>query len=117
MMSIFENTKFEGPVSTDGEHVPSSPGVYLVCTYASGGDKILGVYESEDMRASLLSNPKRQCWEKNKLTGSDTYSGNIELTVHYFVEPDRRTREKLCRKIIDNRPYKVICNDPIADDF
>lgn len=107
-MAIFDGTDFKGSLPISGEGLPSSAGVYLICTESAGGIKILGVYEGADMLASMKSNPKSECWKKHEDKGLDVY---------YFVEDDPSKRERLCRKTIDGRWYDVVCNDPPMDDF
>ena len=50
-MPTFDKYDFTGPVEIGG--LPSSPGLYLITTDASGGIKLLGVYDGgNDMRSS-----------------------------------------------------------------
>jgi hypothetical protein len=108
-MAIFDNVRYDGPAPITGEGVPETPGIYLVCTEASGGEMILGVYEGDNIHQSLLSNPKAPCWEKNRQNGLVVYW----LTMN---EPKPK-RSSFCRRTIMNRWYTVPCNDPPRDDF
>ena len=106
-MPAFDGTDFEGPMDID--RLPGLPGVYLIVTDASGGVKILGAYEAEDAKASAASNPRRECWEKNR-KDSDP--------VAYFREerdPDRR--QALVFGIHQRRAYPLVCSELPKDDF
>lgn len=118
MMPKFDNIEFDGPFDIDGiDEIPDYPGVYLICTEASGGLKIIGVYEGENVKMSIRTNPKRECWERNMSNGPNAYKKKITLTGYSLNEPDKDKREQLCRRIVSNRPYRVVCNDLIRDDF
>lgn len=106
-MAIFDGMDFAGPVGIDG--LPHQPGVYLVCTDASGGIKILGAYDADDMAASSAANPKRACWAKNK-KDSEPYAFHIRVD-----SPSKR--EDIVRGIAERRFYKLDCYDPPRDDF
>ncbi len=106
-MPAFDGTEFTGPVGISD--LPHIPGVYIITTEASGGVKILGVYDGEDMNSSAASNPKRGCWEKNR---KDT-----EPTAFYREERDPDKRLSLIFGIMQRRFYGLVCNDPIKDDF
>jgi hypothetical protein len=108
-MVIFDGNKYEGPVPVTGEDVPNGPGVYLICTDSAGGIKILGVYESDDMRMSIANNPKSKCWKENCDNGLSAY--------YLMMDAPQTKREDLCRRTIENRWYRVVCNDPPMDDF
>ena len=107
-MPIFNKYDFIGPVEiTD---LPSSPGLYLITTDASGGIKLLGVYDGgNDMRASAEKNPKKDCWQKNRK--------DSDPVAYYIPEDDPRKKDTICRGIIDRRYYEMVCNDPPRDDF
>ena len=107
-MAIFDRYEFAGPAEI--ADLPSSPGVYLITTDASGGIKLLGVYDGgDDMKISAEKNPKKDCWQKNR---KDT-----DPVAYYILENDGKTRERICRSIIDRRFYEMVCNDPPRDDF
>ena len=107
-MPIFDRYEFIGPVEiTD---LPTSPGLYLITTDASGGIKLLGAYDGgDDMRTSAANNPKKDCWQKNR---KDT-----DPVAYYISENDPKRRGSICRSIIDRRFYEMVCNDPQRDDF
>ena len=108
MMAIFDGIEFTGPV--DLSDIPSAAGVYLITTEASGGIKLLGIYDGgDDMRSSAGKNPKKECWQKNR---KDT-----DPAAFYVQENDPKRRERICRGIIDRRFYEMVCNDPPRDDF
>ena len=107
-MPIFDGMEFTGPVEIDD--LPSSPGVYFITTDASGGVKLLGIYNGgDDIKGSSEVNPKRDCWQKNR---KDT-----DPVAYYILENDPKKRESICRGIIDRRYYEMVCNDPPRDDF
>ena len=107
-MPTFDKYEFTGPVEI--RDLPSFPGLYLITTDASGGIKLLGVYDGgNDMKASAERNPKKDCWQKNR---KDT-----DPVAYYILENDHKTRNDICRKIIDRRFYEMVCNDPPKDDF
>ena len=107
-MPIFDKYDFIGPVEI--KDLPSSSGLYLITTDASGGIKLLGVYDGgNDMKASAEKNPKKDCWQKNR---KDT-----DPVAYYILEQDAGKRNRICRGIIDRRSYEMVCNDPPQDDF
>ena len=106
-MPTFDGMTFEGPMEI--ADLPHSPGVYLIVTDASGGVKIIGAYEGTDMNQSAADNPKRGCWMKNR---KDT-----DPVAYCKVESDASEREKLVLNMMFRRPYELVCNDPIRDDF
>ena len=106
-MTWFDGTDFEGPIEI--ADLPHEPGVYLITTDASGGVKIIGAYEAEDMGRSASENPKRLCWTKNR---KDT-----DPVAYYLLEKEKDAREKLVLNVMLRRPYDLVCNDPIRDDF
>ena len=106
-MPLFDNMMFTGPVEIDS--LPHTAGAYIITTDASGGVKILGAYEGDDIHSSAVTNPKRQCWEKNR---KDT-----DPVAYYIEEKDPKRREDICRGLIDRRYYDMVCNDPRTDDF
>ncbi|MBO6083479.1 MAG: hypothetical protein J6O90_00140 [Candidatus Methanomethylophilaceae archaeon] len=106
-MPAFDGIEFTGPVPTDG--LPPVPGVYLITTYASGGVKLLGVYEAEDMNASSAANPKRDCWMKNRM--------DTDPEAYYLEEKDPSKRADIVLGVMHRRFYNLTCNDPIRDDF
>ena len=107
-MPTFDKYEFTGPVEI--RELPSSPGLYLITTDASGGIKLLGVYDGgNDMKTSAEKNPKKGCWQKNR---KDT-----DPVTYYILEDDARRRDSICRSIIDRRYYEMVCNDPPRDDF
>ena len=108
MSAIFDGITYSGPADISGSDIPSEPGVYLIVTDSAGAQKILGVYGSDDMRRSIADNPKRACWEKNKDSG---------LGAYYTVIGDASERDRLVRRTVDVRCYKVMCYDPPTDDF
>lgn len=107
-MAIFDGITYSGPIDVNGQDMPAEPGVYLICTDSAGGSKIIGVYESDDMKKSISGNPKRSCWEKNRDDGLEAY---------YFIEKDASKRERLVRRTVEVRCYKIPCYDPPMDDF
>ena len=108
MMAIFDGIDFKGPVEISD--LPEIPGSYIIVTDASGGIKILGAYDGgENIKASAASNPKRQCWEKNR---KDT-----DPVAYYVAENDPKKRERIWRGLMDRRFYEMVCNDPLKDDF
>ncbi len=106
-MVWFDGMDFEGPMEIDA--LPHSPGVYLITTDASGGVKILGAYQAADVNADAAQNPKRDCWMKNR---KDT-----DPVAYYMKEEDTEAREKIVLAFMYRRPYDLVCNDPIRDDF
>ena len=106
-MVWFDGMDFEGPMEIG--KLPHSPGVYLITTDASGGVKIIGVYQAADMGADAAQNPKRNCWIKNR---KDT-----DPVAYCMAEPDADAREKIVLAFMYRRPYDLVCNDPIRDDF
>ena len=107
-MPTFDGIEFTGPVEIS--NLPNSPGVYMITTDASGGVKILGIYDGgNDMRKSSESNPKKDCWMKHR---KDT-----DPVAYYIAEDDLGKRPSICRGIIDRRYYDMPCNDPPKDDF
>ena len=106
-MPAFDGTEFQGPMDID--RLPGLPGVYLIVTDASGGVKILGAYEAEDAKASAASNPRRECWQKNR-KDSDP--------VAYFREDrDLGKRQELVFGIHQRRFYGLVCSELPKDDF
>ncbi len=107
-MPIFDGIEFTGPAEIDD--LPNAPGAYIITTDASGGVKILGAYDGgEDMNASANSNPKKECWHKNR---KDT-----DPVAYYVEESDPDKRIRICRGLIERRYYEMVCNDPPRDDF
>ena len=116
MTAIFDGKKFEGPSSIDGEGIPSSPGVYLICTGSAGGDKIIALYESDDMRKHMVSNPDRGEWMRNKDDGNNGFNDD-QLRAYDLLENSASIREDIIYKIVDRRPYRIPCYKPPTDDF
>lgn len=107
-MPTFDGMDFTGPVAIDS--LPSGPGMYIITTDASGGVKILGAYDGgNDMNASAKSNPKKDCWMKNR---KDT-----DPVAYYITESDAGKRGRICRGLIERRYYEMVCNDPPRDEF
>jgi len=107
-MPTFDGMMFTGPVGID--ELPNVPGMYIITTDASGGVKILGAYDGgNDMNASAKTNPKRDCWQKNR---KDT-----DPVAYYIAENDAKKRDNICRGLIERRFYEMVCNDPLKDDF
>lgn len=107
-MPIFDGMEFTGPVEIG--NLPGIPGAYIITTDASGGVKLLGAYDGgDDMKASAGSNPKKDCWMKNR---KDT-----DPVAYYIAETDPKRRESICRGLIERRFYEMVCNDPPRDEF
>ena len=106
-MPAFDGTDFQGPMEID--QLPAIPGVYLIVTDASGGVKILGAYEAEDCKASAASNPRRECWQKNR---KDT-----DPAAYFREERDPVKRQELVLGIHQRRFYGLVCSEPPKDDF
>ncbi len=115
-MTIFDGMDFIGPLDIDGNDVPESPGIYLICTGSSGGEKIIALYESDNMKDSIINNPKRDCWEKNRTDGNFTYNDE-KLRSYYLLNNDESERQRIVKKIVERRPYKIVCYEPPRDDF
>ena len=99
---------FTGPCGADA--LPGSPGIYLVCTESSGGIRVLGVYESDDIRSHVSSNPRAREWGSYEDGNGIFFYGSGPIT-------DRDARASKVRDIIDTRPYAVPCVDRIEDDW
>ena len=106
-MVWFDGMDFTGPIEIDV--LPHTAGIYLITTDASGGVKIIGAYKATDMHDDAAQNPKRGCWEKNR---KDT-----DPVAYWMAEPDADAREKIVLAFMYRRPYDLVCNDPIRDDF
>ncbi len=106
-MPAFDGIDFDGPM--DISALPHEAGVYIITTEASGGVKILGVYEGEDANASAAGNPKKGCWEKNR---KDT-----DPVAYFRPERDPDARQKAIWGIMQRRFYGIVCNDPLKDEF
>ncbi len=106
-MPAFDGIDFRGPMEISA--LPHEAGVYIIATEASGGVKILGIYEGGDMCASAAENPKRGCWEKNR---KDT-----DPVAYCRLEKDPAVRERIVLGVMQRRFYGVVCNDPIKDEF
>ena len=106
-MPTFDGIDFTGPMEIS--ELPHGPGVYIVTTYASGGVKILGAYEGDDMNLSAEKNPKRDCWIKNR---KDT-----DPVAYCLNETDPDKRISIVYNIMQRRFYGLVCNDPIRDEF
>lgn len=106
-MPTFDGMDFDGPMEI--ENLPHIPGVYLITTDASGGVKIIGAYQGTDVCADAASNPKRACWMKNR---KDT-----DPVAYCMRETDADARERIVLAFMYRRPYDLVCNDPIKDDF
>ena len=116
-MPTFDGIDFTGPVGIDG--LPSGPGVYIITTPASGGIKVLGAYEAEDMCQSAGTNPKRPCWEKRSRDVDDaTYRhAGTGPAAYYHPESDPQRRASMVIDIMYRSFYGLECNDPVKDDF
>ncbi len=108
MATVFDGMDFEGPNPLESLSLPSAPGIYIVATEASGGVKMLGIYQADDMLADFSSHEKRECWEKNADQGLDVFYRQID---------DIKERDRACRKMISDRWYRLDCVDPPRDDF
>jgi len=100
--------RFQGPLSMDGTDLPSQSGIFIVGTLSSGGIKMLGIYDADDMKGAFLNHEKKDCWKNNQDRG---------LNLYYLEVEDPREREKTCRKMVMDRWYPVPCVDLPKDDF
>ena len=116
MTAIFDGKRFEGPLGIDGEGFPESPGIYLICTGSAGGDKIIALYESKDIRKDIIENPDREEWMRNKDDGNNGY-GDDALRSYYLLENSDGIRQDMIVKIVERRPYRIPCYRPPMDDF
>ncbi|MGN1045325.1 MAG: hypothetical protein ACI4Q9_05165 [Candidatus Methanomethylophilaceae archaeon] len=105
---ILRDIEFNGPYGPEG--LPDEPGVYLVCTESSGGIRILGVYEGDDMRSHASTNPRSPEWKDHEDNNGIFFYGSGTIR-------DRDARVSKVLDIIDTRPYDVPCVDRIADDW
>lgn len=115
-MVIFDGKDYVGPVGIDGKDVPSIGGLYLICTGASGGERIIALYESDDMKDSIVNNPDRGMWERYRMGNGDMYSDN-DLRCYYIALNDQSERERLLRRTVDIRPYDIPCYRMPKDDW
>lgn len=105
---IMRNIEFKGPFPMEKE-APESAGLYLVCTESSGGIRLIGVYEADNIRESIETNEFREKW--NDYVDMDLF--------YYYSESDMSPEKRFekCRDIIDTRPYAVTCVNAICDDW
>ena len=116
MTAIFDGKKYEGPYTIDAKDVPPTPGVYLICTGSSGGEKIIALYESDDMKTHMTSNPERDEWFRNKDDGNNSYNDDA-LRTYYLEEKSQSIRQDIILKMVERRPYRIPCYRPPVDDF
>ena len=114
MSAIFDGKRFEGPNPIDGEGTPDSPGVYLICTDSAGGEKIIGLYQSDNMREHMRNNPERKDWEPHV---ANEGFGRSSLHSFFIVIEKESDRLSMIYGIVDRRPYRIPCYRPPADDF
>ena len=115
-MVIFDGREYIGPVDIDGNDIPSISGVYLICTGASGGERIIALYLSDDMKGSIMTNPDREMWKRYRNDDGDIYSDNA-LRCYYIQIDDPSEREMLIRRTVDIRPYDIPCYRMPKDDW
>ena len=115
-MVIFDGNDYVGPVGIDGDDVPSVGGVYLICTGASGGERIIALYDADDMKESIQTNPDRDLWNKYRMGDGDMYSDNGLRCYHIRID-DPSERERLVRRTVDIRPYGIPCYRMPQDDW
>ena len=115
MSAIFDGKRFEGPNPADGEGTPDSPGVYLICTDSAGGEKIIALYQSDNMREHMKNNPERKEWMPH-VTKEGEYGGG-SLHSFYIIIEKEKDRLDMLYGIADRRPYRIPCYKPPEDDF
>lgn len=108
MPEIFDRMRFQGPLTMDGMDLPSLSGIFIIGTLSSGGIKMLGIYQADDMKRAFLNHDKRACWTNHQDHG---------LNLYYLEVQDERERERICRKMVMDRWYPVPCVDRPQDDF
>ena len=116
MTAIFDGKRFEGPFGIDGEEFPESPGIYLICTGSAGGDRIIALYQSVNIRKDIVGNPDRDDWMRNKDDGKNGYNDDA-LRSYYLLEDNECIRQDMIVKIVERRPYNIPCYRPPMDDF
>ena len=105
---MLRDIEFEGPFEM-GIKAPESAGLYLVCTESSGGIRILGVYDADNIDQSLASTEFKEKWVECTDMGLFYYYSEMDI-------PSYRREEKV-QDIISTRPYDVLCVKPIKDDW
>ena len=49
--------------------------------------------------------------------GAAFHRRDTDPVAYYYIEKDKDAREKLVLNVMYRRPYDLVCNDPIRDDF